>query len=139
MCAGTSATGSRITGSAGSSAKLSSPRHLVQDPTVRRACADVLPNHSKPHSVHVTFAFSTLITKALSGGPEDPAIEQMSSFRNFRQTAPASSGLRSAQGRSASSWAPSESRTSSPIGGPTSWIDVGRPSSPWSSGSEIAG
>ena len=45
---------------------------------------------------------------------------------------------RSAQ-RAASSWAASTAASPRPPGRPASWTAVGRPSSPWKSGSEIAG
>ena len=45
----------------------------------------------------------------------------------------------SAHGSARSSWVASASSTSSRAGGPISWTAVGRPSSPWYSGSAIAG
>ncbi len=61
------------------------------------------------------------------------------SGRSSRRYAVASSGRRSAQGRAASSCAPSESRVASSAGRPASCTASGSPSSPWNRGSEIAG
>ena len=128
-----------MAGSEWSSLKRSSPRQRVQLPTTRRACAAVGPNHSNPHSVQVTLAFPSLINPTI-GPTRPPADGTFVQFWQLVHTAPVtSSGRRLAHGRSASIWDANESSSSSPIGGPTSWIDVGSPSSPWKSGSEIAG
>jgi hypothetical protein len=51
----------------------------MQLPTMRRAWAAVGPNHSKPHSVQLTLAFSSVIDTTIDSYG-DPPMEHSSSF-----------------------------------------------------------